>query len=152
MPLRFSEWVVSLRKRNKDIEILLPGDPGYNQSRLLWNPQFDFKPAAIVKPRTEDDVVSCVRLCKQHSLRISIKGGGCRVSTPKSATGDVLIELSYMDTVEVDFNSMKVTVGGGATWKKVHSALEGSNIGLICPYFSDIGVAGATLVRNSLMF
>ncbi len=42
-------------------ELIVPGDPGYDAARAVYNGMIDRHPAAIARCRDAADVVSCVR-------------------------------------------------------------------------------------------
>jgi hypothetical protein len=44
--------------------LLLPGDPGYDASRSVWNAMFDRRPAAVVRCLGAADVLSSVSFAR----------------------------------------------------------------------------------------
>ena len=41
-------------------EVILPGDPGYDAARVVWNGMIDRRPAMIVRPIGAADVITAV--------------------------------------------------------------------------------------------
>jgi hypothetical protein len=48
--------------------LLLPGDPGYEHARGVYNAMIDRRPALIARCRGVPDVVAAVGLAREHEL------------------------------------------------------------------------------------
>ncbi len=46
-------------------EIVTPADDGYDEARRLWNAVFDRRPAAVVRPRTSEEVTTAIRFARE---------------------------------------------------------------------------------------
>ncbi|HEY6572000.1 MAG TPA: FAD-binding oxidoreductase, partial [Candidatus Eisenbacteria bacterium] len=55
----FDAWKARLRG-----PVLLAGDPGYDDSRTVWNAMIDRKPAMIARCLGVADVIACVELAR----------------------------------------------------------------------------------------
>jgi len=126
-------------------EVLLSGQPGYDDARAVWNAMIDRKPGLIVKCKNADDVVKAVSYARDHNLPVSIRGGGHNVAGHAVCDDGVMINLSSMRGVQVDAERRRARVEGGATWGDVDA--ETQKFGLATPggLISDTGVAGLTL-------
>src|SRR6266446_6035673 len=49
-------------------DLIMPGDPGYDEARAVYNAMIDKRPAAIARCRDVADVVACVRFGRQHGV------------------------------------------------------------------------------------
>jgi FAD/FMN-containing dehydrogenase len=125
--------------------VLQPGDPGYDEARLIWNGLIDRRPALIVQPTGAADVVDAVNFAREHGLTLSIKGGGHNVTGNAVNDGGLVIDLSQMNGVRVDPARQTVRVEGGATWGDCDR--ETQLFGLAVPggVVSTTGIAGLTL-------
>jgi len=126
-------------------EVLVSGQPGYDDARAVWNAMIDRKPGLIVKCKNADDVVKAVSYARDQNLPVSIRGGGHNVAGHAVCDDGVMINLSLMRGVEVDAKKRCARVEGGATWGDVDA--ETQKFGLATPggLISDTGVAGLTL-------
>ena len=106
--------VVEAFKATLGGEQQLAGDPGYEQARLVWNGMIDRRPARIVRCRGAADVVAAVNFAREHSLLISVRGGGHNVAGTAVCEGGMMIDLSGMRGVRVDAAARSVRVEGGA--------------------------------------
>ena len=56
------------------VPTLLPGEPGYDDSRSVWNAMIDEHPAAIVQCRHSQDITKAVQAAAA-GIPVSIRGG-----------------------------------------------------------------------------
>ena len=126
-------------------EVLLSGQPGYDDARAVWNAMIDRKPGVIVQCKNAHDVVKAVSYARDHNLPVSIRGGGHNVAGHAVCDDGVMINLSLMRGVQVDAENRRARVEGGAIWSDVDA--ETQKFGLATPggLISDTGVAGLTL-------
>jgi FAD/FMN-containing dehydrogenase len=126
-------------------EVLVSGQPGYDDARAVWNAMIDRKPAIIIRCKNADDVVQAVTYARDHNLPMSIRGGGHNVAGHAVCDDGVMIDLSLMRAVQVDAENRRARVEGGATWGDVDAKTQ--KFGLATPggLISDTGVAGLTL-------
>ena len=50
-------------------DLIVPGDPGYDEARAVYNGMIDKHPAAIARCRDTADVISCVRFARAPRRR-----------------------------------------------------------------------------------
>ena len=51
--------------------IYLPGDPGYDEARTLWNTAVDLRPAAVAEPTTAAEVSAVVTASSQLGFQVA---------------------------------------------------------------------------------
>ncbi|MFC6731676.1 FAD-binding oxidoreductase [Haladaptatus sp. GCM10025707] len=125
--------------------VLLPDEPGYDDSRHIWNAMYDRHPAVIVQARGASDVMQAVRFAREHGLEIAIKGGGHNVAGNAVCDDGLVIDLSEMRSVHIDPEAKTARVEPGC---KLHDFdVEAQAHGLVTPagFISTTGVAGLTL-------
>ena len=126
-------------------DLLAPGDEGYDAARSVWNGMIDRRPLAIVRCKSIDDVVACVRFAGEQGLPVSIRGGGHHVAGHAVGDGALMIDLSCMRGVEVDTGRRSASVQGGALWADVDAATQVHGLATPGGLISETGVAGLTL-------
>ena len=126
-------------------EVILPGDDGYDDARLVWNRMVDRRPAAVVRPRRAEDVVAALQFARGHDLPIAVRGGGHSIPGLSTCDDGIVIDLSRMRGAEVDAEHRVARVGGGSLLGELDDAAQAA--GLVCPVgvVSHTGVAGLTL-------
>jgi FAD binding domain/Berberine and berberine like len=140
--------------RSKDIadlaaklrgNVLLAGENGYDDARLIRNPSFDKHPALVVQPIGVEDVQAAVHFARANSLLVAVKCGGHSYSGQSTCDRGMQIDLSKFRGVRVDAGARRASVMGGTLLGQVDYA-AGAH-GLITPLgtVSHTGVGGLTL-------
>jgi len=126
-------------------DVLVPGDPGYDGVRPVYNAMHPGNPALVVRPTGTADVVDAVNFARDHGLLVAVRGGGHSVAGLSSVDGGMLLDLALMNAVDVDPEARLARVQGGALWGDADR--ETQLFGLVAPggVVSDTGVAGLTL-------
>ncbi|MGW0825613.1 FAD-binding oxidoreductase [Streptomyces sp. NPDC002845] len=130
-------------------EVLTPGDPGYDDTRAVFNAMIDRRPAVIAQCETEADVVRSVRFARDLDLRIAVRGGGHSVAGMAVNDNGLVVDLRRMHTVTVRPGSMTVRVEGGATMSHLDRATEPFGLATTGGRASTTGVGGFVLGGGS---
>lgn len=125
--------------------VVLPGDPDYDQARVVWNAIFDRYPACIARCASVPDVVAALRFAREHELTIAVRGGGHSAAGFSTCDGGMVLDLRPMQGVAVDTCAGTASVGAGAHLSQLDEATQAA--GLACPVgvIGHTGVAGLTL-------
>lgn len=125
--------------------VCLPGDPGYEEARSLWNAMIDRRPAMIVRAMGAADVIRTVRFAAEQNALLAVRGGGHNIAGNAVCDGGLMLDLSLMKSVQVDPSAKRVRVEPGATLGDLDK--ETTAFGHVVPtgVNSTTGVAGLTL-------
>jgi FAD/FMN-containing dehydrogenase len=126
-------------------ELVLPGSPGYDSARRIWNGAIDRRPACIARCSGVADVVAAVRFARERDLEIAVRGGGHNVAGTALCDGGVVIDLSAMRAVWVDPAARTAWVQGGALWGDVDRETQAHGLATTGGIVGHTGVAGLTL-------
>jgi hypothetical protein len=126
-------------------EVVVPGDPGYDAARAVWNGMVDRRPALVVRPTDAADVVAAIRFAREQDLVIAVRGGGHSIPGHSTCDGGIVVDLSRMRGARVGREHRIAQVSGGALLGELDEAAQA--VGLACPVgvVSHTGVAGLTL-------
>lgn len=124
---------------------LVPGDPGYDDARQVWNGDIDRKPAVIAQVTGPSDVAACLAYARSNGLEVTVRGGGHNLAGTAVADGALLIDLSGLRTVHVDPVARTARVGGGATNADLDAATQAHGLAVPAGTYSDTGIGGLTL-------
>jgi hypothetical protein len=118
-------------------QVLVPGDPGYEQARQAWILTVDQRPAIVVEAASAADVAAVVRFARSHGLRIAPQGTGHGAAPLEPLDSALLLRTSPMRGVRIDRETRTARADAGALWQDV--AVPASNHGLA-------GLAGTSLL------
>ena len=125
--------------------LITPGDPGYDESRVVYNGLFDRRPGLIVRCSGTADVIDAVNFARDRDLLVAVRGGGHSIAGHCIFDGAMMIDLSAMRGVSVDPATRTVRVAGGATWGDVDRETQVFGLAVPGGIVSTTGVAGLTL-------
>jgi FAD/FMN-containing dehydrogenase len=125
--------------------VLVRGDPGYDEARSVWNAMIDRHPAVIVQPRDAADVAAAVNAARESGLPLSVRGGGHNIAGMAVSQDGLMIDCSLMKSVTVDQDTRRVRVQPGAVWGDVDQVTQPYGLAVPSGIISTTGVAGLTL-------
>jgi FAD/FMN-containing dehydrogenase len=125
--------------------LLIAGDPGYDETRAIWNAMIDRRPAIIARCIGVSDVLACVRFAREHSLALSVRGGGHNIAGLAVAEGGLMLDLSLMRGVWVDPAARVARAQGGCLLGDVDRETQLHGLAAVLGFVSATGVAGLTL-------
>ncbi len=128
-----------------DGQVLVPGDPAYDDARTVWNAMVDRRPRMIVRCASRADVVSAVRAAQELDLELGIRCGGHGILGLAVPDDGLMIDLTPMGGVRVDPVMRRAWVQGGALLGALDSAAEPYGLGTTAGNVSHTGVGGLTL-------
>ncbi|MBX3015154.1 MAG: FAD-binding oxidoreductase [Caldilineaceae bacterium] len=140
-----TEGVMSELRQSLQGELLLPGDPGYDEARMVWNAMIDRRPALIVRCTAAADVVAAVNFARGHALLVSVRGGGHNVAGKAVCDGGLMIDLALMKGIVVDPVQRTARVEPGVLWQELDQATQAHGLATTGGTVSHTGVAGLTL-------
>lgn len=126
-------------------QVVLPGDPNYEELRKIWNAMIDRRPAVIVRCATADDVPPALELARLNGLDVSIRGAGHNIAGNALCEGGLMIDLSTMKNVRVDVAQRRATVAPGATLADFDEVAQRHGLATPLGINSTTGVSGLTL-------
>ena len=125
--------------------VLEPGDPAYDDARVLFNAMIDRRPAVIAQCASTADVVAAVRFARDAGLEIAVRGGGHGVAGRALCDDGLVIDLRRMNGVSVDPAARVAVAGGGATMSHLDRATEPHRLATTGGRVSTTGVGGFVL-------
>lgn len=139
-----NEVIVELRSKVRG-EVLLPGEPGFDAARTIWNAMIDRKPGLIVRCAGVADVMRCVALARDHGLLVSVRGAGHNIAGNAVCDEGLMIDLSAMKSVRVNPDTRRAYVEPGATLGDFDHEAQAFGLATPLGINSTTGVAGLTL-------
>jgi FAD/FMN-containing dehydrogenase len=126
-------------------EIVRPVDPGYDDTREIWNGMIDRHPALVARCSGVADIVAAVNFAREQGLDVAVRGGGHNVAGTAISDGGLVVDLSEMTAVRVGREAGTVRAEGGATLGDVDRETQLFGLATALGAVSQTGIAGLTL-------
>ncbi|MBO3101912.1 FAD-binding oxidoreductase [Cellulomonas fengjieae] len=126
-------------------EVLVPGSPGYDEARAVWNGAVDRRPAYVVRCADPQDVRAAVTVARRLGLPIGVRGGGHSAAGHAVPDGGLMIDLSRMAGVVVDPAARTAQVQGGALLGAMDAATQPFGLATTAGIVSHTGIGGLAL-------
>jgi FAD/FMN-containing dehydrogenase len=125
------------------------GEAGYEEGRRVKNGMIDRRPALIARPTDEAGVAAIVDLARDQGLELAVRCGGHGVSGHGTTDGGILLDLTGLDSIEVDPNAKIARAGGGVTWGDLDAATQEHGLAVTGGRVPSTGIGGLTLGSGS---
>jgi FAD/FMN-containing dehydrogenase len=125
--------------------ILTAADPGYDDSRSVWNAMIDRKPALVARCLGVADVMAGVRFAREKDLLLCIKGGGHNIAGLAAADGALMLDMSLMRGVWVDTEHQVAHAQAGCLLGDVDRETQVHGLAAVLGFVSATGITGLTL-------
>ena len=140
-----SEKTLDLLEDGLRGSLIRPNAKGYNAARAVYNGMIDRHPGAIAQCADVADVITAVRIARDHDVLVSVRGGGHNAGGLGVCNGGLVIDLSAMRGIRVDPSARTAQVEGGCTWGDVDHATHAFGLATPSGIISTTGVGGLTL-------
>ncbi len=136
--------VQGLRARHRG-PIVLPGEPGYEDSRTVWNAMIQRHPAVVLRCLGAADVAAGIAFAREQGRVLCIKGGGHNIAGLATADDAVMLDLSLMRGVWVDPVARIAQAQAGCLLGDVDRETQVHGLAAVLGFVSATGIAGLTL-------
>ena len=129
--------------------VLVPGDPGYDPARTLFNAMIDVRPAVIAQCTTVEDVRAAIGFGRETGLATAVRSGGHSVAGASTVEDGLVVDVRELKGVHVDPRAGVARCGSGVTWAEFDRATQEHGLATTGGRVSTTGVAGLTLGGGS---
>lgn len=117
----------------------------YNAARQIFNQRFQFRPWAIVYPKTAEDVSQLVRFAAQEDRELKVRGGGHDHEGECSATDALALDMRHMADAKVDKERGVAVIQPGGVFANLIKVLNEAKVGIPHGTCQSVGITGFTL-------
>jgi FAD/FMN-containing dehydrogenase len=128
-----------------DGELITPNDSSYDDARQVFFKGWDRRPLAVARVAGAKDVARVVTAARETGLELAVRSGGHSRPGYGTVDGGLVIDLSGMNSTEVDTDAKTAWVETGATAGQFTNA--SAEHGLIAGLgdTGSVGIGGITL-------
>jgi hypothetical protein len=126
-------------------QVLLSGDPEWDEARQAWNLAVDQRPFAVALVESVEDVVKIVEFARAEGLRIAPQATGHGASALAVLDDTILVKTSRLRGVEIDAGARRARIEAGALWEDVVGPAAERGFVVLHGSSPDVGVVGYTL-------
>ena len=126
-------------------EVIGPDDAAYEAARRVFDPKIDKHPAAIVRPVDDAAVASVVSLAHESGVELAVRSGGHSLAGHGTSEGGLVLDLAWMDGLEVDADARVATAETGLAAGRVTKAAAEQGLGIGFGDTGSVGIGGLTL-------
>lgn len=102
-------------------------------------------PLAIVKAKSEDDIVAAVKLATERSCRVAVRSGGHSWAAWSVRDNSVLIDLGNYKSLEFDPEEKIAKATPSMTGRDINSVLNKHDLMFAGGHCPDVGIGGFLL-------
>lgn len=139
---------IDLRKaleRFESVQLLAPGEAGYEEGRQVYNRLHDLHPCLIVRTLDPLAIRALLAVARSHRIELAIRGGGHHIAGFGGTEGGVLLDFSPFKGVQLDEESGIARVQPGVRLRDIDAVLCPRGYVVPTGTVSDTGIAGLTL-------
>ena len=125
--------------------VMLADHADYNSARTIWNGMHDKHPALIARCLNSNDVSNAVSFARDNNVLLAVRGGGHSWPGKSVCEGGLMLDLSAMNTVEVNADDRRAFAGGGSLLNALDNAALEHGLITTAGVVSHTGVGGFTL-------
>ena len=139
--------VLAIRRLGEHLEgeVIVPGDPRYDDARTVFTGGIDRRPAAIVLVANEADAAHVVRTAAEADLELAVRSGGHSGAGHSVSEGGLVLDLSRMKALDIDVDGRTAWAGSGLTAGEYSVAAGAHGLATGFGDTGSVGVGGITL-------
>lgn len=127
------------------MELLRPGDNGWDEARLGFNLALDPQPALISVPRSDEDVAETVRYARENGLRIAAQGTAHGAGALSPLSDSILMRTTAMKGVEMGAAARTAKARAGAVWADLVPQASEQGLAMLHGSAPNLGIVGYTI-------
>lgn len=135
-------------------QVLAPGEAEYDARQdSYWSNSAKIRPAAIVRPRSTDEVAAAVKALVAAKQPFAVRSGGhTNWAGSNNIEGGVTIDLGLLNAVVYDAARETADIGPGCRWREVYAELHKHGRVVAGGREGNVGVAGLILGGGNTFF
>lgn len=125
--------------------VIAPDDPRYESARRVASGNIDHRPSAIIRVADAGDVSRLVSLAREHDFELAVRSGGHSGAGHSTTEGGIVLDLSAMKKLEIDYENQTAWVETGMTAGEFTAAVGAHGFVTGFGDTGSVGLGGITL-------
>ncbi len=125
--------------------VIAPQDEGYDEARTVFYGGVDHRPVVILQVMDANEVSHVISLARETGLELAIRSGGHSNAGHCVADGGIVLDLSKMRALEIDFQGRTAWAETGLTAGEYTSAAAAHGLSTGFGDTGSVGIGGITL-------
>jgi FAD binding domain len=125
--------------------LIRPDDPTYDEQRLIWNGSIDRRPGLIARCAGVADVISAVRVAREHEQLVAVRSGGHSYPGLCVCDRGMVIDLGQMKGIRVDPEARTARAQAGVLLGDLDREAQAFGLAVPAGIVTHTGLAGVTL-------
>jgi FAD/FMN-containing dehydrogenase len=125
--------------------LLTPDDAEYDSARTITLGGVDPRPAVIVRVADAADVVTVIRVARDHGAELAVRSGGHSAAGHSTTDGGIVLDVRDLNALDVDVDGRTAWAGSGLTAGEVTTALAEHGLAVGFGDTGSVGIGGITL-------
>ena len=125
--------------------LIRPDDPTYDEQRLIWNGSIDRRPGLIARCAGVADVISAVRVAREHEQLVAVRSGGHSYPGLCVCDRGMVIDLGQMKGIRVDPEARTARAQAGVLLGDLDREAQAFGLAVPAGIVTHTGLAGLTL-------
>ena len=126
-------------------EVIVSGDPGYDEARSVYYSGLVTQPAAIVRPRDARDVSRVVSYARESGAPLAVRSGGHSPAGHSGVDDGIVLDLSSLNSIEVSVKDRTAWADAGMTAGALTRATGAHGLVVGFGDTASVGIGGITL-------
>ncbi|MFL6947610.1 MAG: FAD-binding oxidoreductase, partial [Xanthobacteraceae bacterium] len=126
-------------------DVIAPSAPGYDEARAIFFGGCDRRPTAIVRPADATDISRVVDLAREGGVELAVRSGGHSFAGHGTTDGGIVLDLSHMKSLEIDFERRTAWAQTGLTAGEYTVATGAYGLATSFGDTGSVGIGGITL-------
>jgi FAD/FMN-containing dehydrogenase len=142
-----STATISIGRLRADLDgrVIAPADAGYDDARTIFYGGIDRRPALIVRAADAADVSYVVSLARETGLELAVRSGGHSIAGHSVTHGGIVLDLSNMQSLEIDAEQRTVWADAGLNAGEYTTATAAHGLATGLGDTGSVGIGGITL-------
>lgn len=125
--------------------VISPGDDRYERARTTFYAGFDLRPAAVVEAADASEVAAVVTRAAEAGVELAVRSGGHSLAGHGLTDGGIVLDLSSLDSLEIDVAGRTAWAGSGLTAGEYTTAAGAHGLATGFGDAGSVGIGGLTL-------